>query len=108
MYLFLGDSVPTRRTVAVDRNTGAFTVTEFEAGDGKVLASSARMDEREGREWVPFFDSPIKWNMVMHIFAAHMGITSSREFEDNVSYYLTEATTKKQIERKKKMDLQAK
>ncbi|MEI6422301.1 MAG: hypothetical protein WCP55_08785, partial [Lentisphaerota bacterium] len=108
MYLFLGDSVPTRRTVEVDRNTGAFTVTEFEAGDGKVLASSARMDEREGREWAPFFDSPVKWNMVMHIFAAHMGITSSREFEDNVSYYLTEATTKKQIERKKKMDLQAK
>ena len=101
LYLFLGDSVPTRRTAEVDRNTGAFTVTEYEAGDGKVLASSARMDEREGREWTPFFRSPIRWQMVMHIFAAHMGITSSKEFEDNVCYYLMEATTKKQTEKKK-------
>jgi hypothetical protein len=108
LYLFLGDSVPTRRTAEVDRVTGAFAVTEYEAGDGKVLASSARMDEREGREWRPFFSSPIKWQTVMHIFAAHMGIVSSKEFEDNVSYYLMEATTRKQFERKKKMDLQAK
>ncbi|MFA6290617.1 MAG: hypothetical protein WC637_02485 [Victivallales bacterium] len=104
LYLFLGDSVPTRRTAEVDRNTGSFTVTDYEAGDGKVLASSARMDEREGGEWTPFFRSPIKWQIVMHIFAAHMGITSSKEFEDNVSYYLMEATTRKQMEKKKQAD----
>lgn len=102
LYLFLGDSVPTRRVAEVDRNTGAFAVTEFEAGDGKVLASSARMDEREGREWTYFFSSPIKWKVVMHIFAAHMGITGSKEFEDNVCYYLMEETSRKQTEKKKK------
>lgn len=102
MYLFLGDSVPTRRVAEVDRNTGAFTVTEYEAGDGKVLASSARMDEREGRDWSCFFSSPIKWKTIMHIFAAHMGITGSKEFEDNVCFYLIEEATMKQLEKKKK------
>ncbi len=103
LYLFLGDSVPTRRTAEVDRSTGAFTVTEYEAGDGKVLASSARMDDREGREWTPFCTSPIKWHTVMHIFGAHMGITSSKAFEDNVSFYLLETATKKQEEKKKQI-----
>jgi pimeloyl-ACP methyl ester carboxylesterase len=105
LYLFLGDAVPTRRTAVIDRNTGAFTVTDYEAGDGKVLASSARMDEREGGLWTPYFRSPIKWQMIMHIFAAHMGITSSKEFEDNVSFYLLESTTKKQMEKIKKTEL---
>lgn len=101
LYLFLGDAVPTRRTLEVDRNTGAFEVTSYEPGDGKVLATSARMDDREGRDWKPFAGSPIKWQIVMHIFAAHMGITKSQEFADNVSYYLLETTTKKQTEKRR-------
>lgn len=95
-YLFLGDAVPTRRTAAVDRKTGTFEITDYEAGDGKVLASSARMDEREGRTWTPFMQSPIKWNVVTHLTAAHMGITLSQEFADNVVYFLLENPTKNQ------------
>ncbi len=101
LYLFLGDAVPTRRTAVVDRKTGEFEVTEFEAGDGKVLSTSARMDEREGGQWRPFSASPIKWQAVMGIFAAHMGITTSQEFATNMGYYLLMATTKKQAEKRK-------
>lgn len=98
LYLFLGDAVPTRRAARVERNTGAVEVTDYEAGDGKVLACSARMDPRAGGQWRPFAASPIRWQVVIHIFAAHMGITSSQEFADNVSYYLLEATTKTQAD----------
>jgi pimeloyl-ACP methyl ester carboxylesterase len=96
LYLFLGDAVPTRRTAAVDRNTGTFEITDYEAGDGKVLASSARMDEREGRQWTPFMQSPIKWQTTVHLSAAHMGITLSQEFADNVVFFLLENPTKNQ------------
>ena len=96
LYLFLGDAVPTRRTAAVDRNTGTFEITDYEAGDGKVLASSARMDEREGQPWTPFMKSPIKWQTVVHLSAAHMGITLSKDFADNVVFFLLENPTKNQ------------
>jgi pimeloyl-ACP methyl ester carboxylesterase len=102
LYLFLGDAVPTSRTARVDRETGAVEVTDYEAGDGKVLASSARLDDREGRPWRKFEHSPVKWAVIYHIFAAHMGITSSQEFADNVSYYLLEATTKEQAEKRRR------
>jgi hypothetical protein len=100
-FLFLGDAVQTRRQAEVDRKTGKLKVTKFEAGDGKVLASSARMDEREGREWVPFQQSPIQWQAVIHLKAAHMGITESYAFADNVSYYLLSFPTKEQKAREK-------
>ncbi len=101
LVLFAGDSVPTRRTAQVDRNTGEFKITDYEAGDGKVLASSTRMDDREGGKWRPFAKSPIAWQAIIHIFAAHMGITTSQEFADNVTYYLLEATTKAQSEKRR-------
>lgn len=96
LFLFAGDAVQTRRKAKIDPKTGKLKVTDFEAGDGKVLASSARMDEREGRIWTPFMESPIKWQAVIHLKAAHMGITESYSFADNVSYYLLSYPTKKQ------------
>jgi len=108
LVLFLGDAVETRRVAEVDRKTGKLTVTKFEAGDGKVLASSARMDEREGREWTPFVQSPIKWQAVIHLQDAHMGITESYSFSDNIAYYLTNFPTKKQEDRKEYLDYMAK
>ncbi len=101
LYLFVGDAVPTRRVAQVDRKTGGFEVTEFETGDGKVLAISARMDDREGATWRPFAASPVKWQTIIHIAAAHMGITTSPEFAKNMGYHLLEATTKKQAEKRK-------
>ena len=100
LYLFLGDSVETRRTAEADKSNGKLKVTEFEAGDGVVLTSSARMDEREGQKWEPFLISPINWDAVIHLKAAHMGITESDSFKENVIYYLLIAPTEKQNARK--------
>ena len=105
LYLFLGDAVPTRRTAAVNRDTGSFEITDFEAGDGKVLASSARLDEREGRKWTPFMQSPVKWQTIVHLNAAHMGITLSQEFADNVVFFLLENPTKSQQNSMKKYQI---
>ncbi|MCP3965686.1 MAG: hypothetical protein GY750_15125 [Lentisphaerae bacterium] len=101
MILFAGDAVKTSRQAEVDPKTGKLKVIKYEAGDGKVLASSARMDEREGREWVPFMQSPINWRAVIHLKAAHMGITESYAFGDNVSYYLLSFPTPKQSKLRK-------
>jgi len=87
LFLFLGDSVPTRRTAVVYPD-GELKVTEYEKGDGKVLASSALFDEREGRPWQPFLSSPIPWTSIMYLNTAHMGITSSRDFANNVTSML--------------------
>ena len=96
LALFVGDAVPTTRRAVVNRQTGEIEVSEYEAGDGKVLSSSARMDEREGGVWTPFENSPIKWHYVMHLRAAHMGLTNSNEFADNLRYYLLVFPTPKQ------------
>ena len=96
MALFVGDAVPTTRTATVNRRDGSVEVSEYEAGDGKVLSSSARMDEREGGKWTPFESSPIKWSYVMHLRAAHMGLTNSNGFADNIRYYLLISPTPRQ------------
>ena len=100
LYLFLGDSVKTRRTAEVDKSNGELNVTKYEAGDGVVLTSSARMDEREGQKWEPFLISPIEWDAVIHLQAAHMGITESYSFTDNVIYYLLMNPTENQKSRR--------
>ncbi len=96
MFLFLGDAVKTARTAAADRETGKLKVIKYESGDGKVLASSARFDERESGEWVPFLVSPIRWDSVTNLKAAHMGITASDDFASNATYALLAFPTKKQ------------
>ncbi len=88
-YLFLGDAVKTRRTLTVNRKTGEIKVSEYAAGDGKVLAASARMDEPVYvTRRLPYIKSPIKWDAVIHLRAAHMGITAGNGFRHNLLYYL--------------------
>jgi hypothetical protein len=87
-YLFLGDAVKTRQTATVNRKTGKIKISTYGAGDGKVLASSARMDEPNAKKWKPFVISPIKWDAVIHLRAAHMGITAGDGFVHNLLYYL--------------------
>jgi len=99
-YLFVGSAVKTHRRASVDRETGKLKVIEYEAGDGKVLAASALMDEREGKEWEPFLISPIEWRTVIHLEATHMGITESYSFADNIIYYLLTSQTEKQKKRR--------
>jgi Lecithin:cholesterol acyltransferase len=88
MILFSGDAVKTTRTATVDPKTQKLKVIKFAPGDGKVLASSARFDERAGRKWTPYPVSPIKWDVVINVQGAHMGIMDSYSFIDNLTYYL--------------------
>ncbi len=99
-YLFLGDAVKTRKTATVDRKTGKINVSGYGAGDGKVLTASARMDESDKEKWKPFVVSPINWDAVIHLRAAHMGITAGNGFAHNLLYYLL-AVPPKEYKRRK-------
>ena len=97
LILFAGDAVQTRRTAILDPKTGKLTVPDIEKapwawgpGDGKVLSDSARFDERTGHKWVPFLTSPIKWDIIVYVQGAHMGVMDNYTFIDNFSFYLLE------------------
>jgi len=88
MILFAGDAVKTTRTATIDPKTQKLKIIRYAPGDGKVLATSARFDERAGHKWVPYPISPIKWDIVINVQGAHMGVMDSYPFIDNLSYYL--------------------
>ena len=88
LFLFLGDSVDTRKTAVVNRKTGELEVTRMDGGDGVVQTVSARMDTKKETPELPFKTSCIDWHSVVHLNAAHMGITETIGFGDNVTYYL--------------------
>ena len=48
---------------------------------------------------LPFSQSPIYWQGVDHVAAAHMGLFSSNDFWRNVRYYLLQFPTVAQRER---------
>ena len=85
--LFAGDAVPTSKVAEADRS-GNLKVTAYDAGDGKVLGSSARYDRFYGDGWRRQYDSPIKWDSMTYIPAAHMGITKSTNFASNLLGFL--------------------
>jgi hypothetical protein len=89
MYLVLGNAVETTRRATANAKTGELKVIKYGPGDGKVLASSAMYDERAGQKtWLPFFYSPIAWNSIIQLRAAHMGITTDPAFKDNILFLL--------------------
>ena len=88
LYLFCGAAIRTADIVSVDRKTGAVKIVTYGPGDGKVLASSARFDERTGGRWEPSMPSPIHWSAVYHLFDAHMGLTNDKTFLTNLFYIL--------------------
>ena len=102
LYLVMGNAVKTRRRAELDPETGKFTVVEYASGDGKVTRSSALFDERAGEEWVPFFRSPIAWESIIQLRAAHMGITTDPVFKDNVLFLLNAVPTVNQLDKKRK------
>ena len=102
-FLFLGDAVKTRRTATVNRKTGEIKISAYSAGDGKVLAASARMDEADTEKWKPFIVSPVNWDAVIHLRAAHMGITAGNGFAHNLLYYLLAVPPKSYEKRIKKL-----
>ncbi|MBN1864432.1 MAG: hypothetical protein JW808_05990, partial [Victivallales bacterium] len=96
LYLVLGNAVRTSRKAEVDEKTGALRIIEHGPGDGKVLESSAMFDQREGLEtWVPFFFSPISWDGIVQLRAAHMGITTDPGFRDNILFLLCSVPTER-------------
>ena len=88
LILFAGDAVKTSRTATIDAKSNKLKVIRWSPGDGKVLSSSARFDERAGRKWTPYPISPIKWQIVVNVQGAHMGIMDNYSFIDNLSFYL--------------------
>jgi pimeloyl-ACP methyl ester carboxylesterase len=89
MYLVLGNAVKTTRRLLANPSTGALKILDYAPGDGKVTKSSALFDERDGQTWTPFFHGPIKWDNIIQLRAAHMGITVDPAFKDNILFFLT-------------------
>ncbi len=89
--LFLGDSVATSAQAVVGPD-GKPQITQLDSGDGKITAVSARFDRRDpdAAIWDPHMVSPIRWDAIIHLRGAHMGITWSPEFSHNVRFYLVQ------------------
>ena len=91
LFLVTGDSVPTARRARVDRDSGRLEIVHHAPGDGRVLRTSALLDEREGRDaWTPRLESPIDWKYALFLHDNHLGVTSNPVFSDNVLYWLLE------------------
>jgi hypothetical protein len=90
IFLVAGDSEKTPELVSVDSESGEISILKYGVGDGKVLRSSALLDERVGGTWTPTVQTPIDWSSVMFLFSGHRQITSEPVFEDNVLYWLLE------------------
>lgn len=90
--IFIGDSVPTTSLALVDEK-GGLRVVRYDSGDGKVSAVSARADLRNPDSpgaWGPRMESPVRWNSVIHVSGAHMGITIAPDFLHNMRFYLVQ------------------
>ncbi|MFC1576627.1 esterase/lipase family protein, partial [Candidatus Omnitrophota bacterium] len=88
LHLFLGESILTNAVATVNENTGKVKVIKKLPGDGKVTAKSAVYNEHQPGEPWPFAKSPIHWDSVTFLFAAHMGITNDPVFVINMIYTL--------------------
>ena len=86
-FLIAGDALETNHTALVGGD-GSLSVIRREAGDGKITAASARYDLRDGGEWAPYVESPIRWQSVCYLQGGHMGIMNSPAFESNLLYIL--------------------
>lgn len=91
LFLVAGDAIPTKSRIEVDRLSGAIAAAAEAPGDGKVLRSSALMDERLDGEWTPQVRSPIAWDEVLLLFRDHLALTQDPTFANNLLYWLLEA-----------------
>ncbi len=87
-YLMAGDAISTPRRVEVGRKAGKLVVVEEAPGDGKVLRSSALMDERLDGNWQARVRSPIPWRTAMFLSEGHLGLTKDPVFTDNLLFWL--------------------
>jgi hypothetical protein len=98
LFLVFGNGFKTSQRAFVNRNTGEVEEITYSSGDGKVLASSALWDERVIENWSFFLRSPIDWDYLLGLRAAHMGILEAPVFEDNILLLLSMIETQKQKE----------
>ncbi len=89
IHLFAGDADETHSVLRVD-GRGRVSVDSVAPGDGTVTRASALMDERTGRAWSAWLDSPIDFERVQFLNADHLGLTRAPGFTDNLLYYLLE------------------
>ena len=95
LFSVFGRGFKTSRRAFINRKTGKIERVEYSSGDGKVLVSSAVWDERVGGKWSFFLRSPIDWDYLLSLRAAHMGILKTPVFEDNILLLLSMIETKK-------------
>jgi pimeloyl-ACP methyl ester carboxylesterase len=91
LHLFSGDAVPTAAVAQVSES-GEFVVAARAPGDGRVLRSSALMDERVGSaSWSPGLVTPIAWSDITFVFSDHLEMTRDPSFSDNILWRLLDA-----------------
>lgn len=88
--LIAGDAVDTADVIKVNTETGELENYKTGPGDGKVLRSSALMDERVGTNIKGRLKTPIQWANVLFLFSDHLGLTTDPVFTDNILYMLLE------------------
>jgi pimeloyl-ACP methyl ester carboxylesterase len=88
--LIAGDAVATTDGIKVNTQNGELETYKKGPGDGKVLRSSALMDERVGSEIKGRLITPIHWANVLFLFSDHLGLTKDPVFTDNILYMLLE------------------
>ncbi len=88
--LIAGDAVDTTDVIKVNTETGELENYKTGPGDGKVLRSSALMDERVGSNYKGRLKTPIQWANVLFLFSDHLGLTTDPVFTDNILYMLLE------------------
>ena len=72
LHLFLGDAQRTASAIEGERGDRRVRFTSYDAGDGTVVASSARLDE-------PWGGSPIPWHSITTLKSNHMGLMKDTE-----------------------------
>ena len=90
LFLMAGDAKPTDAIASVNQQTGKIRVRVKRAGDGRVLRSSALMDERTADNRHGRLISPIAWTSVQFLYEDHLGLTKDPVFADNLLYFLWE------------------
>jgi hypothetical protein len=90
LFLVAGDAIATPRRAIIEEGKNGFSIAATGAGDGKVLRSSALMDERMDGDWHPYLRSPIDWQSVMFLPEAHLELTKTAVFTDNLLFWLLE------------------
>ena len=79
------------KPIIAEAGRNELSVAATAAGDGKVLRSSALMDERMDGTWSPYLRSPIEWKSVMFLPESHLELTQTAVFTDNLLFWLLEA-----------------